>query len=117
MHLNDLKKQENRRAHPHGPEMNIDNASGFENRSSYFRILTGISWTRMNLSMGKGFLKSSRRGFGFLRSTDSNYLPGPGRHICVTVADKKIRAENGGHNIGPDQAAEGQRKILRPPQG
>ena len=76
MHLNELKKQKDRGADTHGPELNIENASGLRKQELIFSILQ--AYVDKNESVyGEGVLEILSEGFGFLRSTDSNYLPGP----------------------------------------
>jgi transcription termination factor Rho len=57
-------------------ELNVENASGLRKQELIFSILQ--AYMDKNESVyGEGVLEILSEGFGFLRSTDSNYLPGP----------------------------------------
>jgi transcription termination factor Rho len=76
MHLNDLKRKRIGDLTHIAKEMNIDNASGLRKQELIFAILQ--AFVDKNESVyGEGVLEILSEGFGFLRSTDSNYLPGP----------------------------------------
>jgi transcription termination factor Rho len=49
---------------------------------------------------GEGVLEILSEGFGFLRSTDSNYLPGPDDILRLPLPDKKVRTQNWRYDIG-----------------
>jgi transcription termination factor Rho len=56
--------------------MSIENAAGLRKQEIIFSILQAL--VDKNESVyGEGILEILSEGFGFLRSTDSNYLPGP----------------------------------------
>ena len=76
MHLNELKKKKIGELTHMAKEMNIDNAAGLRKQELIFAILQ--AFVDKNESVyGEGVLEVLSEGFGFLRSTDSNYLPGP----------------------------------------
>jgi len=76
MHLNDLKRKRIGELTSIAKEQNIENAPGLRKQELIFSILQ--SFLDKNESVnGEGVLEILPEGFGFLRSTDSNYLPGP----------------------------------------
>jgi transcription termination factor Rho len=76
MHLKDLKKKKIGELTQIAKEMNTENAAGLRKQELIFSILQSL--VDKNESVyGEGILEILSEGFGFLRSTDSNYLPGP----------------------------------------
>jgi transcription termination factor Rho len=76
MHLKDLKRKRIGDLTQIAKEMNIENAAGLRKQELIFSILQAL--VDKNESVyGEGILEILSEGFGFLRSTDSNYLPGP----------------------------------------
>jgi len=76
MHLKDLKRKRIGDLTQIAKEMNIENAAGLRKQELIFAILQAL--VDKNESVyGEGILEILSEGFGFLRSTDSNYLPGP----------------------------------------
>jgi transcription termination factor Rho len=76
MHLNELKSKKIGELTHMARDLNIENASGLRKQELIFSILQ--AYMDKNESVyGEGVLEILSEGFGFLRSTDSNYLPGP----------------------------------------
>lgn len=76
MHLKDLKRKRIGELTQIAKDMNIENAAGLRKQELIFSILQAL--VDKNESVyGEGILEILSEGFGFLRSTDSNYLPGP----------------------------------------
>ena len=76
MHLKDLKRKRIGELTQIAKEMNIEKAAGLRKQELIFSILQAL--VDKNESVyGEGILEILSEGFGFLRSTDSNYLPGP----------------------------------------
>ena len=76
MHLNDLKRTKIGGLTQIAKELNVENASGLRKQELIFTILQAM--VDKNESVyGEGVLEILPEGFGFLRSTDSNYMPGP----------------------------------------
>ncbi|MCX5808669.1 MAG: transcription termination factor Rho [Proteobacteria bacterium] len=76
MHLNDLKRTKIGGLTQIAKDLNVENASGLRKQELIFAILQAM--VDKNESVyGEGVLEILPEGFGFLRSTDSNYLPGP----------------------------------------
>jgi transcription termination factor Rho len=76
MHLNALKSKKIGELTHMARELSVENASGLRKQELIFAILQ--AFVDKNESVyGEGVLEILSEGFGFLRSTDSNYLPGP----------------------------------------
>ena len=55
-----------------------------------FKILQAQT-EKKGLIFSEGVLECLPDGFGFLRAPEYNYLPGPGRHLRLAVADPQVR--------------------------
>jgi transcription termination factor Rho len=76
MHLNDLKRKRIGELTTIAKEQGVENASGMRKQEIIFSILQAFVDKNESVN-GEGVLEILPEGFGFLRSTDSNYLPGP----------------------------------------
>jgi transcription termination factor Rho len=76
MHLNDLKRKKIGELTQIAKDLNVDNATGLRKQELIFAILQSLVDKNEQI-YGEGILEILPEGFGFLRSTDSNYLPGP----------------------------------------
>lgn len=76
MHLNDLKRTKIGGLTQIAKDLNVENASGLRKQELIFAILQAMVDKKESV-YGEGVLEILPEGFGFLRSTDSNYLPGP----------------------------------------
>jgi transcription termination factor Rho len=76
MHLKELKKKKIGELTQIAKDLSVENAAGLRKQELIFSILQAL--VDKNESVyGEGILEILSEGFGFLRSTDSNYLPGP----------------------------------------
>jgi transcription termination factor Rho len=76
MHLNELKKKKISELTHIARDLSVENAPGLRKQELIFSILQAL--VDKNESVyGEGVLEILPEGFGFLRSPDSNYLPGP----------------------------------------
>ena len=76
MYLNELKRKKIGDLTHIAKELNVENATGLRKQELIFAILQSLV-EKNELIHGEGILEILPEGFGFLRSTDSNYLPGP----------------------------------------
>ena len=84
--------------------LEIEGTSSMRKQELIFKILE--AQTQQNgLIFAEGVLEVLPEGYGFLRSPDYNYLPGPGRHLRLAVADQEIRPAHRRHGVGTDSAA------------
>ena len=90
LNLNDLKDKKVTELHAMAKEMGIENAAGLRTQELIFAILQAQT-DRDGQIYGEGVLEVLPDGFGFLRSPDYNYLPGPDD---IYVSPSQIRRFN-----------------------
>ena len=105
LNLNELKNKKITELHTMARDMGIDNASGLRMQELIFAILQAQT-DREGQIYGEGVLEVLPDGFGFLRSTDYNYLPGPDD---IYVSPSQIRR----FNLRTGDTISGQ---IRPPK-
>jgi transcription termination factor Rho len=76
MHLTELKGKKIGELTHIAKEMAVENATGLRKQELIFAILQSLV-DKNEVIYGEGVLEILPEGFGFLRSVDSNYLPGP----------------------------------------
>ena len=76
MNLQDLKKKSPADLLSYAEELEIKNASTLRKQDMMFAILKQLADDDVAI-YGSGVLEVLSDGFGFLRSPESNYLPGP----------------------------------------
>ena len=76
MNLQDLKNKEPEDLLKQADLLNIENPSSLRKQDLMFSILKKIALDGETIT-GIGVIEIMQDGFGFLRSTESNYLPGP----------------------------------------
>ena len=69
-------------------DLEVENATGMRKQDLIFAILEAQT-EKNGLIFGEGVLEILPDGFGFLRAPDYNYLPGPGRHLRLALADPR----------------------------
>ena len=76
MHLKDLKKKNPSELLKIAEELKIENAGTLRKQDMIFAILKQKAENNTAIH-GQGVLEILQDGFGFLRSPEANYLPGP----------------------------------------
>jgi len=76
MQLQELKKKSPADLLAFAEELEIENASTLRKQDMMFAILKQLAMNEVSI-FGDGVLEVLSDGFGFLRSPESNYLPGP----------------------------------------
>jgi transcription termination factor Rho len=76
MHLKDLKKKNPSELLKIAEDLKIENASTLRKQDMIFAILKQMALNQTAI-FGEGVLEILQDGFGFLRSPEANYLPGP----------------------------------------
>ena len=77
MDLRELKEKSPSELLKLAEEYEIENASNMRKQDMMFAILKHLANSKIEIS-GSGVLETLQDGFGFLRSPEANYLPGPG---------------------------------------
>ena len=76
MHLQELKEKSPADLLAFAEGLNVENASNLRKQDMMFAILKQLAEDDVPIS-GSGVLETLQDGFGFLRSPEANYLPGP----------------------------------------
>src|SRR5580704_403231 len=76
MKLQDLKNKKPADLLAFAEELEIENASSMRKQDMLFAILKELAERNVEIT-GTGVVETLQDGFGFLRSPESNYLPGP----------------------------------------
>jgi transcription termination factor Rho len=76
IHLQDLKKKTPAELLAFAEELEVENASTLRRQDMMFSILKQLADDEVPI-VGNGVLEVLQDGFGFLRSPEANYLPGP----------------------------------------
>jgi transcription termination factor Rho len=76
MKLQDLKMKSPAELLSFAEEVNVENASAMRKQELMFAILKQLATRDIDIT-GTGVVEVLQDGFGFLRSPDANYLPGP----------------------------------------
>jgi transcription termination factor Rho len=105
MNLNELKRKDIEQLVPVALDLNIEGTSSMKKTDLIYAILTAQSGSNGNI-FAEGVLECLPDGFGFLRSPDSNYLPGSDD---VYVSPAQIRR----FGLKTGDTIEGQ---IRPPR-
>ena len=74
--LKELKKKTPQELLSYAEELKVENASSLRTQDMMFAILKNLAADDKEID-GAGVLETLQDGFGFLRSMESNYLPGP----------------------------------------
>jgi len=105
MNIKDLKKKKISDLNKIAKELNVEGASGLRKQELIFAILQAQT-EKNGLIFGEGVLEILPDGFGFLRSPDYNYLPGPDD---IYISPSQIRR----FNLRTGDTVSGQ---IRPPK-
>jgi transcription termination factor Rho len=105
MNLVELKEKKINELNKLARQLNVEGASGMRKQDLIFAILQAQT-EKNGLIYGEGVLETLPDGFGFLRSPDFNYLPGPDD---IYVSPSQIRR----FNLRTGDTISGQ---IRPPK-
>ena len=94
MNLQDLKNKEPEELLKQADKLKIENPSSFRKQDLMFAILKKIA-DDGELITGFGVIEIMQDGFGFLRSRESNYLPGPDDIYISPNQIKKLSLRTG----------------------
>ncbi|GBR54963.1 transcription termination factor Rho [Neokomagataea thailandica NBRC 106555] len=105
MHLAELKKKSPADLLAYAEELEIENASSMRKQDIMFAILKSLA-ERDQAIYGEGTLEILADGFGFLRSPEANYLPGPDD---IYISPAQVRR----FGLRPGDTVEGQIRAPR----
>jgi len=105
MHLEDLKKMDPKELLETANSLEIEGSATMNKQELIFAILQAQSEKDVSIS-GKGVLEILPDGFGFLRSADYSYLPGPDDIYVSPSQIRRFNLKNGDEVNG----------LIRPPK-
>ena len=114
LNLQELKNRKPEELLAYGEELGIEGASVLRKQDLMFAILKEMAEQDVPIS-GQGVLEVLPDGFGFLRSPEANYLPGPD-DIYVSPGQIRRFSQDRRHGGGNDPQPPGKRTLLRPRQ-
>jgi transcription termination factor Rho len=91
MHLRDLKRKSIRELHELAGDLHVEGAGGLHRQDLVLALVDAQAKAGQGDLFGEGVLETLPDGFGFLRSPDANYLPGPDD---IYVSPSQIRRFN-----------------------
>ncbi len=94
MHLQDLKSKSPADLLAFAEELSVENASTLRKQDMMFAILKQLAENEVAI-FGRGVLETLADGFGFLRSPEANYLPGPDDIYVSPSQVRKFGLRNG----------------------
>ena len=107
--LKELKKKTPQELLSYAEELKVENASSLRTQDMMFAILKNLAADNKEID-GAGVLETLQDGFGFLRSMESNYSPGPDDIYVSPSQIKRFSLRTGDTIEGPIRAPkEGER--------
>ena len=107
--LRELKKKTPQELLKYAEETGVENASSMRTQDMLFEILRSLASNKKDI-VGEGVLEVLQDGFGFLRSMEANYLPGPDDIYVSPSQIKRFGLRSGDTVEGPIRAPkEGER--------
>ncbi|MGC6390561.1 MAG: transcription termination factor Rho [Alphaproteobacteria bacterium] len=94
MKLQDLKSKTPTELLSFAEELDVENASSMRKQDMLFAILKELAERQVDI-LGGGVLEVLQDGFGFLRSPEANYLPGPDDIYLSPSQIKKFSLKTG----------------------
>ena len=98
-------------------ELEIENASTHAQAGHDVRDPQGAAPRKAGEIAGDGVLEVLQDGFGFLRSPEANYLPGPDDIYVSPEQIRRFALRTGDTVEGEIRSAEGRRALFRAAQG
>ena len=109
MKLQELKNKKPADLLAFAEDLEIENASSMRKQDMLFAILKELAERNVEIT-GTGVVEILQDGFGFLRSPESNYLPGPDDIYCSPSQIRRFGLRTGDTVEGPIRAPkEGER--------
>src|SRR3989337_2553580 len=115
MNLKDLKAMRIGDLTEIAKNLHVDGAAGLKKQELIFAILQAQTDQEVIVS-GEGVLEVLPDGYGFLRSPDSNYLPGPDDIYVSPSQIRRFALRTGDTVTGQIPGPQGGRAVFRPPQ-
>ena len=101
--LRELKRKTPKELLEYAEELGVENASSMRTQDMLFSILKNLAADKKEID-GEGVLEVLQDGFGFLRSMEANYLPGPDDIYVSPSQIKRFSLRSGDTVEGPVRA-------------
>ena len=101
--LRELKRKTPKELLEYAEELGVENASSMRTQDMLFSILKNLAEDKKEID-GEGVLEVLQDGFGFLRSMEANYLPGPDDIYVSPSQIKRFSLRSGDTVEGPIRA-------------
>ena len=101
--LRELKRKTPQELVSYAEELGVENASSMRTQDMLFSILKNLASSNKDID-GEGVLDVLQDGFGFLRSMEANYLPGPDDIYVSPSQIKRFSLRSGDTVEGPIRA-------------
>ena len=115
MKLQDLKSKTPQELLAFAEEQEIENASTMRKQELMFAILKQLATKEIDI-IGEGVVEVLSDGFGFLRSPEANYLPGPDDIYVSPSQIRRFALRTGDTHRWPYPFAQGRRALFRAAQ-
>ena len=112
MNLQELKQKTPTDLLQFAEDLEIENASTLRKQDMLFAILKQLSANEVTIT-GTGVLEVLQDGFGFLRSPEANYLPGPDDIYVSPSQVRRFGLRTGDTVEGQIRAPERRRTLFR----
>jgi transcription termination factor Rho len=99
MHLRELKRKPMAELVSMAKDIGLEGVSGMRKQDAIFSLLSHVA-AKDGEIFGDGVLECLPDGFGFLRATDSNYLPGPDDLYVSPSQIRRFNLRTGDHVQG-----------------
>lgn len=116
MNLQELKRKTPAELLAFAEELEIENASSLRKQDMLFAILKQLAENDVPIS-GDGVLEVLSDGFGFLRSPEANYLPGPDDIYVSPESGPTLWPADRRYCRRPDPFTARRRALFCSPQG
>ena len=100
--LRELKRKTPKELLEYAEELGVENASSMRTQDMLFSILKNLAADKKEID-GEGVLEVLQDGFGFLRSMEANYLPGPDDIYVSPSQIKRFSLRSGDTVEGPNR--------------
>lgn len=100
MYLEELKHKKPAEILKYSEELGVENSNIMRKQELLFAILKKLSTSNVEI-IGRGVIEVMPDGFGFLRSADANYLPGPDDIYVLPSQIKNFSLKTGDTVEGP----------------
>ena len=101
--LRELKRKTPKELLEYAEKLGVENASSMRTQDMLFSILKNLAEDKKEID-GEGVLEVLQDGFGFLRSMEANYLPGPDDIYVSPSQIKRFSLRSGDTVEGPIRA-------------